>query len=133
MWGERCTKNEIEGEPRQTQVEGNFNIFLIFLMPQGWGLNSTTSYQDITKSQMGVLTPTYWRLLHLLTPLSHICIQTHPHTYFMFTHYTLTLPYTYTGNKYTCKSQLLVTKIPKPNVKALKKERSWKRRKPKQP
>ena len=38
----------------------NFTIFsLFFSMTLGWGLNSTTSDQDITKSQMGVVTPTY--------------------------------------------------------------------------
>ena len=38
----------------------SFTIFsLFFSMSLGWGLNSTTSDQDITKSQMGVVTPTY--------------------------------------------------------------------------
>ena len=34
---ERCTKNEREGELRQAQVEGNFNIFLPFFHVLGVG------------------------------------------------------------------------------------------------
>ena len=75
-------------------------------MSHGWGLYSTRSYQDITKIQMG--------LLHILTPLSHVCTHAHKKpnvhvytlflTHFMFTHHTpytlhsLTLSYTHMDN-----------------------------------
>ena len=34
---ERCTENEREGESRQTQVESNFNIFLLLFHVLGVG------------------------------------------------------------------------------------------------
>ena len=57
---EICTENERKGESRYTQLRVNFTLFsLFFSMSLGWGLNSTTSDQDMTKNQMGVVTPTY--------------------------------------------------------------------------
>ena len=66
-----------ERERERERVEGYLQyISSPLFMPHGWGLNSTRSNQDLTKSWMG--------LLHLLTP---------PHTHTLTFHITHYIPY----------------------------------------
>ena len=96
----------IWGKIERYKLRGNFTIFFSFLScPMG----GVYIVQDNTKSQMGVVTPTYLTLSHLYSctqKVKYACVDTIPHTHTLhivpytlhLIHYTLTLPYTYTGN-----------------------------------
>mgnify|MGYP007132920044 CR=1 FL=1 len=100
--GEKCTKNERKNRDRE-KLRGNSLLFPPFHAP--WVGVYIVQDQDSTKSQMGVVTPTYPCLSHLYTCTQKTkcaCVHSSSHiTRFMFTHHTLTLPYTYMGNKNT--------------------------------
>ena len=113
--GVRCgreTMREWErGIKDRHKLRGNFTILPSFLScPMDGGLYSTRFDQDSTKSQMGVVTPTYPTLSHLYKCTQKAkcaCVHTISHTHtltFHATHYTLTsrTPIRVTNLESTC-------------------------------